>query len=212
MPTPHTVKQGEHLTQIAQKYGFRDLQTIWNDSANAELKSLRKNPNVLYPGDVLQIPDKTERKEARPTTNVHTFQVKSRPLKLSLVLRDFHQRPLANTECQIEVDGVKKTVTTDADGRFIQPIPPAAAGGRVTAAGVGLDVPLMIGHLDPVDTQSGQVARLANMGYYRLPLQGDPDEDELDSAIQEFQCDNNLTVDGDCGPATQAKLKEIHGC
>jgi len=31
------------------------------------------------------------------------------------------------------------------------------------------------------------------------------------SAVEEFQCDNGLTVDGDCGPNTQAKLKEVHG-
>ena len=32
------------------------------------------------------------------------------------------------------------------------------------------------------------------------------------SAIEEFQCDHGLVVDGKCGPATQAKLKQVHGC
>jgi hypothetical protein len=31
------------------------------------------------------------------------------------------------------------------------------------------------------------------------------------SAVEEFQCDNQLTVDGKCGPNTQAKLKAVHG-
>jgi LysM repeat protein len=212
MPASHTVKQGEHLSQIAQQYGFRDFHVIWDDAANAQLKSLRKNPNVLFPGDVLQIPDKTERKETRPTTKVHVFQVKSRGLKLSLVLRDYHRRPVANTECELEIDGAKKVVKTDGNGRFTEVISPSMKLGSVKAPHVGLDLPLKIGHLDPVDTPSGQVARLANMGYYRGSIQGDPDPDELNSAIQEFQCDHDLQVDGDCGPQTQAKLNEIHGC
>jgi murein L,D-transpeptidase YcbB/YkuD len=32
------------------------------------------------------------------------------------------------------------------------------------------------------------------------------------SAVEEFQCDHGLTVDGKCGPATQARLKQAHGC
>ena len=39
-----------------------------------------------------------------------------------------------------------------------------------------------------------------------------PDDDRFESAVEEFQCDSNLTVDGQCGPQTQAKLKDVHGC
>ena len=41
---------------------------------------------------------------------------------------------------------------------------------------------------------------------------GSTDADALESAVEEFQCDNNLTVDGICGPVTQAKLKQVAGC
>ena len=70
-------------------------------------------------------------------------------------------------------------------------------------------LPIKIGYLDPVEEVSGQIGRLDNLGYF--PGDG-TDEDQFKSAIEEFQCDNGLTVDGDCGPGTQAKLKEIHGC
>nr|WP_246312511.1 peptidoglycan-binding domain-containing protein [Aquabacterium terrae] len=69
-----------------------------------------------------------------------------------------------------------------------------------------------IGDLDPVEEKSGQLARLLNLGYYRRAL--DPvDEDEWKSAVEEFQCDHELTpVTGECDGATQAKLLEVHGC
>jgi peptidoglycan hydrolase-like protein with peptidoglycan-binding domain len=38
------------------------------------------------------------------------------------------------------------------------------------------------------------------------------DEARFKSAVEEFQCDHGLAVDGKCGPKTQAKLEEIHGC
>jgi len=42
----HTVVQGEHLTQIAAKYGFRDYRTIWQHGQNAALNAQRTNPNI----------------------------------------------------------------------------------------------------------------------------------------------------------------------
>jgi hypothetical protein len=51
MPGIHTVRQGEHVSGIAQKYGFTDYSAIWNDPNNAALQSQRQNNNVLNPGD-----------------------------------------------------------------------------------------------------------------------------------------------------------------
>jgi len=47
----HTVAQGEHLSGIAAKYGFQKVATIWEHPDNAGLKSKRKNPHILLPGD-----------------------------------------------------------------------------------------------------------------------------------------------------------------
>jgi hypothetical protein len=75
---------------------------------------------------------------------------------------------------------------------------------------IHLDVELLIGHLDPVTEKSGQIGRLENLGYN--VGSGTPDDDRLfRRAVEEFQCDQNLTVDGVCGPQTQAKLEKVHG-
>src|SRR5262249_8508870 len=76
-------------------------------------------------------------------------------------------------------------------------------------------IPIKVGHLDPVEEVSGQQARLNNLGYFAGPLEGKTEEENQAlflSAIEEFQCDHGLRVDGICGPQTQAKLKEVHGC
>jgi peptidoglycan hydrolase-like protein with peptidoglycan-binding domain len=73
------------------------------------------------------------------------------------------------------------------------------------------NIALKLGHLDPVDEVSGQVGRLRNLGYYPLPA-GEPDPELFRAAVEEFQCEHNLAVDGICGPVTQAKLEEVYGC
>ncbi len=55
---------------------------------------------------------------------------------------------------------------------------------------------------------------LLNLGYLAGPFGGRSDEENrmmFLSAIEEFQCDHGLVVDGKCGPGTQAQLKQIHG-
>ena len=116
MPGYYTVKQGDHISSIAKAYGFTDWETIWNDGNNAGLKQLRKNPNVLYPGDQVYIPEKELRVEPRPTEKRHKFLKHKQPLKLRLVLEDLYEKPIANADCELTLDGTTYHVTTDGDG------------------------------------------------------------------------------------------------
>jgi hypothetical protein len=216
MASEHTVEQGEHLSRIAKRYGFSDYRTIWDHPQNAALKQKRQNPNVLNPGDRLHIPDKEVREESRSTDQKHRFQVKSHRLTLRLVLEDIYEKPIANAPCELHVESEVHQLTTDGKGKIEQDIPATADNGRliVKSKETAIDqlvIPLKIGHLDPVAEVPGQKARLANLGYY-LGAIDDRDDQELRLAVEEFQCEHALAVDGICGAQTQAKLKSVHGC
>ncbi len=205
----HTVAQGEHLSSIAAKYGFQKVATIWDHPDNAELKAERKNPHILLPGDKVVIPEKQRKVELRGTTKVHSFQLAGEKLKLKLALRDINDRPRAGLSCTLTIEGQAKPVTSDGDGNIATEIPKTARTGKLVLP--DLEIPLLIGHLDPVEKQSGQMARLNNLGYEA----GDPakpDKEVFRSAVEEFQCDQKLPVNGDCEGDTQAKLKTVHGC
>jgi N-acetylmuramoyl-L-alanine amidase len=208
----HVVKQGEHLSQIAKKYGF-DYKALWNHPSNATLKKLRVNPNVLMPGDVVHIPDIREKTESRAAGQTHKFKMGSK-LMLRLALKDFGNEPVKNTKCQITIDGVTTQLQTDGSGHIEVPVSPAATTAQLTfpdpSTPFDLTVPIQIGHLDPVTELSGQRARLSNLGYITRPI-ADVDEVYFEHVVQEFQCDLGVPVTGKCDAATQSKLKELHG-
>ena len=220
MGSAHTVVQGEHLSSIARKYGLASYKTIWDHAQNAELKKQRQNPNVILPGDRLFIPDREEREESGGTEKRHRFQVKTEKLTLRLVLEDLYGKPIANASCELRVENDVFELTTSGQGKIEQDIKPTDERAFLTIKDPQtpvneMQIPIMIGHLDPVEEVSGQKARLNNLGYFAGPLEGKSDEENQArflSAIEEFQCDHGLLVDGKCGPQTQAKLKQVHGC
>lgn len=207
----HTVQQGDHLSGIAEQFGFQNIDTIWNHANNAELKKQRKDPHILFPGDQVFIPPPAEKSEGAPTTRLSEFRIIIRRVRLNLKLEDVNLDPISNKPITLDVEG--RTVpppATDGDGKTTSVILKSAKNGVLVLG--DLQFPIKIGHLDPIDKQSGQIARLNNLGYEA----GDTatvDEDAFESAVEEFQCDNGIKpVTGVCDDSTQAKLKDVHGC
>lgn len=67
-----------------------------------------------------------------------------------------------------------------------------------------------LSHLDPIETPSGIQARCNNLGY----ACGDVDShlgDLSREGVSAFQANHGLIVDGDPGPKTQKKLKDLYG-
>src|SRR5450432_4467833 len=104
MPT-HTVQQGEHLSGIAEQFGFQKIDTIWNHPNNADLKKLRKDPHILFPGDSLFIPDKTDKSAPATTAKVNKFEIEITKLKLNLKFQDIDGDPLADAPVAISLEG-----------------------------------------------------------------------------------------------------------
>ena len=208
MAKQHVVQQGEHISVIARQNGFFRFETIWDHPANAKLKALRQNPNVLHPGDVVTIPDKQQKTAPAATGRAHKFRVDAQLLELHVVLRDVNGDPLPGIECELEIDGVVQKLTTDGAGKIDRAIPVPAKAGKLRARGE--EFLLAIGHLDPVEEESGLRARLANLGYY-LASESAIDEEELRSAIEEFQVEHGLRVTGVADAATRASIKKSHG-
>jgi hypothetical protein len=209
----YTVKQGDCLSSIAEQFGFSDYRVIYNHPNNAAFKAKRPNPNLIYPGDVLFIPDKSGKTVPVPTAKLSRFRVKSGPgTRLKLVLTDLDGKPLAGYAYTLTVAGNDLKGTTGGDGMVDQPVPDDATSASLLLDDKGVTKQLVLGALDPITTVSGYQARLKNLGYDPGPVDGIAGPLTA-KGVRGFQSDNPpLDVDGDCGPKTQAVLQDQYGC
>lgn len=217
MPIRHVVAQGECLTSIAASYGFSDYRLIYDDPANEAFKQRRKDPHVIFPGDVLTIPDRGGKEESCDTGKEHRFTVKLGRRLLRIALRDHEDKAIAGVDYVLAVDGQDLTGKTDGDGILEQTVPAQASQGVVTLPKFGVKWGIQIGHLDPVHDHdadeailSGVRARLVNLGY----LAGGEGNAEVKEAIAEFQRDalGREEPDGVPDRETRDALLDRHGC
>src|SRR5215469_1542809 len=59
MSTYYSVCRGDCLSSISSQFGFDAYQAIYYHPENAAFRQKRPNPNVIYEGDVVFIPDPT---------------------------------------------------------------------------------------------------------------------------------------------------------
>jgi hypothetical protein len=224
MSQDYTVQDGDCVSSIAFENGFF-WKTLWNHSSNADLKNKRKNPNVLLAGDIVHIPDLTIKKVPGATEATHKFKRKGVPEKLHIKLLDYDHKPRPNVSYKLLIEGTWRSGKSDGNGGITESIPPNAVTGKLIYPApdligpTGQPVPphpknvvliLQLGHLNPLTEVSGLKARLANLGYYKGPI-----DENLDSAtkqaISTFQSRQGLPVTGAADDATQQKLQDLHG-
>lgn len=206
----YKVKQGDCVSSIARKYGMF-WEKIWNHPKNANLKQIRKNPNVLYLGDEIFIPEKEERQESGATNKRHRFRKKGEPAKLRLRLLDDEEEPRADKKYILEIDGNLFSGTTDSDGRLEHSIPPNAKKGRLIIEENQDEYLLDLGHIDPINEISGIQARLNNLGFYFGAIDGVMGP-KIGAALKAFQKKYDLKESGQADEATRKKLLDVHGC
>jgi hypothetical protein len=56
--TIYVVKHGDTLSGIAKHHGIHSWQALYNDPSNTAFRAKRPNPNLIFPGDQVNIPTK----------------------------------------------------------------------------------------------------------------------------------------------------------
>lgn len=209
----HTVKQGECLAKIAHHYGFAKPLDIWNHPRNGGLKRSRSgDANVLYPGDVLWVPEREQKHEERETGKSHPFKVKVLKKKLRIVIRDTKEQPVTGADWKLELGRDTLTGKTDGSGAVDAEIPVHAEKGKLTVGEHTWEI--VVGHLNPVlhaedDGLSGIQARLRNLGYLVEGAWGRLCE-QTKAALTRFQQAHELPPTGKPDEPTKKKLEEAH--
>lgn len=205
----HVVREGECLSSISEEAGHF-WETLWNHPANRQLAEVRDNPNVLLPGDRIKVPPIRLKQEPAAIDEHHRFRRKGVPSRLRLRFQ-WCNEPRAATPFVLVVAGHRMEGTTDDDGQIDVALPPGATTGQITV-GEGSEAQhfaLRLGRIPPVGSSAGLRRRLRNLGYDP----GTPaDEEMLRLAIERFQSDHDLPIDGTLNNTLRAKLQQEHGC
>ena len=212
--------------------------TIWQDDANADLRSKRMQENILHTGDVLTIPDKEPHKESGATESRHTFRRKGVPAMLRIqILAEPDREPKAGKEAttpdesQFEappfepmtrddepvknapfvlyVEGKEIEGTTDDDGRIEVPVPPSAKNGElIIHPGTEEEFNVPL-NIGEVDPIDEATGVQGRLN--NLGFTCEAEGATLKPALRQFQEKYGLKMSGEADLETKQKLEEVHG-
>jgi len=191
----HTVAPGECMSRLAHRFGLAGYDALWSHPKNASLRSARKSPHVLRPGDQVAVPKPRVGELSRPPESTVRITVKRPRVRFMAVLQDHSGLPfkgrayVLSTSPRLPEGRIQGT--TDAQGKVEQELPLATKLVEITLARPALTFAFSLGKLDappdarpadgaPEDAQRARAAHL-NAAAQRLTALGFPCEPELRS-------------------------------
>jgi len=207
----YIVKQGDWLSSIAKKFGIGDWKKIYDYPKNKEFKEKRPDPNIIYPGDELFIPEQeyVELEPKRNHSSTYRIEVEIQPKeKIELVIKDGEDNPIANEFYTISIGGYTVSGKTDSDGRIVEEFDSKLMlYGYYILEFKGKKYGLNIGHIDPVTESSGILQRLVNLGYAESLEEAGK---EPERCIKRFQAEYGLKITGIGDDETLTKLENVY--
>lgn len=218
---PYVVCAGDYLTSIAHACGVTP-DAIWSLPANAALRKIRTNPEMLAPGDLLYLPA-PERKWLQVslgTTNKFVGTVPKADIKVVLLGPD--GEPLAGKTVLLTPKVVDPDPVTDGQGLLALSVPVDVHVLTAAIADLGLTFAIRVGHLDPHDVDSGTLSRLRQLGYVgdegALLRSGQPyvsgidaDSTALARGVAAFQDAKKLDVTGTVDATLCGAIRDGYG-
>lgn len=213
----YVVQQGDTLLRIAKAHGLSNAAEIYDHPENDAFRTLRPNPDLIYPGDEIVLPAKNENPFNAAMDVEHEFVV-SQPAELcKFTLLDEDDEPYVGKRAVLRVGDQSVEQILGEDGQ----IGISLQGLDETTGEIELYVhedldeePLKftvsLAYMDPVDTLSGVQARCNNLGFDCGVVDGVMGR-KTREGISGFQSEYGLSVDGVPGPQTQQRLAEVYG-
>ncbi len=218
----HRARADECMGRIAYAFHFRSPMTLYKHPSNAELRRVRPNPDLLWPGDRVNIVVRDDRVEQATTGMRHRYRVKAAVRWLRVILHGFDRQRLVSTDYVFRVDGRSPiSRKTSSEGLLEEVVPAWAvhatihAGGYEWQVAIGALVPTL---KTPDEGQRGAQQRLANLGYPvgsresvdRTAAADEELEAPFDVEVWRFQRHEALSATGDLDDAVVRAAVKRH--
>lgn len=218
----YTIQQGDTLLRIAKQFGLSGSKALYMHPSNAAFRQLRPDPNLIYPGDRINIPESQSSVyfglPDRRHVFVHSGSGAAEKELLRFALKDSDGQLMSGLRATLVTGGQSRKATVSEDGVLEFDLTECAESEgelQVFTAEGSADPShrfnIQFAHLDPIDTISGIQARCNNLGY-DCGTVDDLLGDATRRGIRAFQTAHGLINDGEPGPKTQARLEEAYGC
>ncbi len=206
MATKHTVAPGDWIGAIAHAHGFKRWSDVWDHDVNAELRALRKTPNMLMVGDEVNIPgpeDQPGIDVASGQRVVFVARAQDDVLRLRLDGLAPFVKGLGPLDFKLEVGDQTVIGTIEKEQQIIEaPLPPSATEATLTLGGE-MVLKYAIGGLGPAEEVGGARARLKNLSYQQ------DDDDEI--AFRTYQRWRGLEPTGQLDGPTLSEIITQYG-
>ena len=235
---PYKINNEYQLGHNGLRIAFSETQWTWNHiealEANAEhltaqttsldgIKQYSEKQHFDSASDsinAIEITMKTSQSKQSIDVNkpakIAAICLTPEPNTLFLKINDHNLAALAGKRYQLIAGKNTLEGTLPANGIINEPIPNQAAEGELRiwcnndSDSPSHRIPIKLGQLASIGSPAGIQARLNNLNHHAGVIDGITGRKTL-AAIKQFQQQNHLTVDGDVGPITRSKLRDIHG-
>ncbi|MEM9463707.1 MAG: hypothetical protein AAGF11_56740 [Myxococcota bacterium] len=211
----HTIAAGEDLASLAEEYGFRHWETIYDHPRNDDLREQRPNPFALCEGDKVWVPAKEPKTHRCKTGTRHTFRVRRPRTRVRLMMVADDDRPYAGCKYTLKVGDETFEGSTGPDGSLVHEVPASETAGTLTLWTPEAEEPeqwdLELGGLDSVTTKEGLKQRMSNLG---LMTEGGDDAALLEAvnALRRRHGQAALTSADEIDPVTREAVAMAYGC
>jgi hypothetical protein len=174
------------------------------------LKSLRKHPGILHPGDVVVVPDFKMKQAPAATNRRHRFVAKVDQTRICLRFT-CNGQAIRNEPYKLIIDGGgSREGSTDGDGKLDVVVLADAHHAQLTFPRRHEHHRIQLGALPPIERVGGQQARLRQLGFYPEEIDG-KEGPLLSQALRAFQKSQKLTESGKPDAVTLQALATAYG-
>jgi N-acetylmuramoyl-L-alanine amidase len=205
----HTVAQGECVVELASRFGLHP-DTIWQHAANQALRA-RREKQILFPGDVVFVPELRAQSIDCATEKRHVFRRRGVPTMLRIRVLN-KGASFGSARYVLTVDEHLFEGKPGPDGVIEAKIPPGsrAAKLKLITAEQEYEFDVELGSLDPIGEVTGVQQRLRSLGYYAGDADGQAGP-QTRAALASFQRDRGLPVTEAADAATKRALEQAYG-
>ncbi|OUS23645.1 hypothetical protein A9Q99_26740 [Gammaproteobacteria bacterium 45_16_T64] len=192
------------------------FRTPMGDVSSIETALLNQNIDIDATGYKI-LSEKGKALRSQRDSLIPVVFLKAAGEKFILKLQNKKGRVYANKKVLLKTDGGNIEGETDRNGQFETVLKPEQLKGKIDVwLDPKQDEPIAYMDFDvkeeqipDVSTIAGQQTRLNNLGFEAGVVDGINGKNTKNATIG-FQSNNNLDVDGICGPKTQRKLKQVY--